>query len=355
MQVRGGEIRTDTLTLYPIEQPPPQITQNTTWESGHHYRITQNTTIMPGIQLTIEPGATIRFDGYRKIEILGTLIAVGESSQFIRWIGDDTSQTWNQINIQSANATLNQIAWCLFDGASAGIVNNASILSIRESYFKNCTLSGASFSFVSFVDVENCVFINQLNGSGVDCRNVSGGHVNFSLFVNNHRGINCQDNAYLTVENNWIGHSYGSESTAIFIQNIDPSAGDSLIISHNQIENCVWGIWVSGGVRPSSAIRYNNIANCTLRGINILPETAGNPSPVIHRNNFANINGFYIELNRVVSQADVDARWNWWGTNDPNIIENDLIWDGRDEGMAGIGYVLFEPFLSAQESNAGIQ
>ncbi len=354
MQVRGGETRTDTLTLYTVEQPPPQITQNTTWESGHHYRITQNTTVGSDVQLTIEPGVVIRFVGYTRINIWGTLIAVGEPNQFIHWISDDTSQTWNQVNLQSTGSTLNQVTWCLFDGATAGIVNNGSTLSIQRSYFKNCTLSGASFNNVSFVDVENCIFIDQHDGSGVGCSNVSGGYVHYNLFVNNNRGINCSQNAFLTIRNNWIGHSYGNESTAIFMQNISPGNEDSLIIAHNQIEYCLWGIWVSGGVRPCTAIRYNNIYNCTLRGINILPETGGDPSPQIHRNNFANIGGYYIELNRAVSNADVYAQRNWWGTTNRSVIEQDLILDGRDLG-GNIGYVLYDPPLSNQESSAGIQ
>ncbi len=354
MQVRGGETRTDTLTLYPIEQPPTQITQNTTWESGHHYRITQNTTVMPGVQLTIEPGVMVRFVGYRRIDILGTLSAVGESNQFIHWIGDDTSQTWNQVNLQSTSSTLSQVTWCLFDGATAGIVNDGSTLSIQSSYFKNCTLSGASFTNVSFVDVENCIFVDQHDGSGVGCSNVSGGYVHFNLFVNNYRGVNCTENAFLTIENNWIGHSYGDESSAIFMQYINSNSGDSLIIAHNQIEDCVWGIWVSGGVRSCTAIRYNNISHCEERAIRIYPIAGGASYPHVHRNNFLNIGGYCMELTLQVNNQDVNAQNNWWGTTNHIIIEQDLIYDGHDPGSQ-TGYILYNPPLSSSEASAGIQ
>jgi hypothetical protein len=310
---------------------------------------------MPGVQLTVEPDVTVRFDGYRRLEIMGTLVAIGESERFIRWTNNDTSQIWNQVDVQSISTTLNRVAWCVFDAATAGLVNNESTLSIQSSYFDNCSLSGVSLADVSFADVENCIFLNQYNGAGIECRNVSGGYVHHNIFANNYKGVSCMQYAFLTIENNWIGHSYGEESSAIFMQNINSNTGDSLIVTNNQIEDCVWGIWVSGNVRLCTAIRYNNITNCSLRGINIVPETGDDPFPEIHRNNLTNINGYYIELNRAVSQTDVNAKMNWWGTTNVNIIGQDLILDGRDPGSTADGFVLFEPFLTAPEPNAGIQ
>ena len=78
-----------TVNLLAERQVSGTLTENTTWESGRHYIVTSDVEVPEAVTLTIEPGAVIRFstdpsgDGFYKLKTRGTLIAGGDS---LNWI-----------------------------------------------------------------------------------------------------------------------------------------------------------------------------------------------------------------------------------------------------------------------------
>ena len=80
-----------TVNLLAERQVSGTLTENTTWESGRHYIVTSDVEVPEAVTLTIEPGAVIRFstdpsgDGFYKLKVRGTLIAVGDSLNWINF------------------------------------------------------------------------------------------------------------------------------------------------------------------------------------------------------------------------------------------------------------------------------
>jgi len=77
------------------QQVSGTITENTTWESNRHYVVTGDVEVPEGVTLTIEPGAVVRFStdqsggGYSKLKVRGTLIAVGDSLNWITFTSNE--------------------------------------------------------------------------------------------------------------------------------------------------------------------------------------------------------------------------------------------------------------------------
>ena len=56
----------NTITLLGEAEVQGTITQNTTWQRDRHFIVTEDITVPQNTNLTIEPGAAVRFDGYYK-------------------------------------------------------------------------------------------------------------------------------------------------------------------------------------------------------------------------------------------------------------------------------------------------
>ena len=74
---------------------------------AHHYIVTGNVEVPEGVTLTIEPGALIRFstdptgDGFYKLKVRGTLIAVGDSLNWITFTPLDSNPLDSKIRTTS--------------------------------------------------------------------------------------------------------------------------------------------------------------------------------------------------------------------------------------------------------------
>jgi hypothetical protein len=342
LSVNGDETRPDsTLILYPLEDVPSQIIANTTWYSGHHYRITDNVTVAQGAQLTIEPGTFILLGDFAGLDVQGSLYSVGDPNQFIHWIRDDTSFAWNQVRLLGSGQ--NQVEWNLFNGGIVGLQCYQSNLNLLRSLFVNFTGSGVSLDHIPIAQVESCLFLNNI--VGFSCAWVDSGMIRYNLFSSNNTGLKCENYSYPTIQNNWIGKS----NEGIFLQYV--SQPGACLITHNQIEQCSSGIRVSGDCFPT--ITYNEFTNDSI-GIAITPITGGPSSPIINHNNLTNIARYSVELLLAINTLDIDADSNWWGTTNPNTIEL-LILDGHDPGNHATGIVDYTPYLTSPEPSAGIQ
>lgn len=77
------------------------ITSDTTWTRlGSPYIVTGTVTVNPGITLTIQPGVEVKFDGFYKIQVNGTLNAQGSAGNLITFTSNrpiPAPQDWDHI------------------------------------------------------------------------------------------------------------------------------------------------------------------------------------------------------------------------------------------------------------------
>ncbi|MDD3051753.1 MAG: S8 family serine peptidase, partial [Candidatus Cloacimonetes bacterium] len=171
------------------------IIENTVFTADKEYILTDNLRIAEGATLTIEPGTTIKFDPDNRIDVRGSLIAVGTPENMITF-------------------TKNQ------DGLGNGLLASSSIngSDIHLSYVI-IEYQGPAFEAASpdgDLTIENCLFTNcdGINGSYFDVSNPAANmSIEKNMFYNNRRYIRFTPNSstisrsfkYNNIVNNFYG------------------------------------------------------------------------------------------------------------------------------------------------------
>ncbi len=280
---------------------------NVTWtQASSPYTLTGNVLVYNGANLTIQSGATVNLGSYY-IEVNGTLQAIGNSANPITFNG-------GQITF-----TLYGTSWNQSTGTGS-IIENAFISS--------------EISIDDGVLLNNNTIIGAISAS--------------SQFYN---GI--QYNGNPVISNNTIkgGIAIGPEGFADILGNTITGSGISIstwwldsetLIEGNLIVNNTNGIfttqWV--GSNNSPTIQNNTITNNTI-GINL-----SSPSGDVCFNNIYGNIQYNIEN---ANGNSLNATYNWWGTTDPQAI-NQTIYDTKNDFNDGT--VNFSPFLSAPNTQA---
>ena len=167
------------------------ITLDTVWDlSNSTYYIEGNVTVDYGVNLTIEPGVEVFFNGYYNLYIEGNLSAVGNESDMIKFTSNETMANvsfgdWESIHVNATGYI--DIRYCNITYANYGIsisqsesenqiqnnliTNNWIGVSIFES--TNCTLKNNNVSdnynhgiLLSHSDA-NLIQDNYLSNNGI--------------------------------------------------------------------------------------------------------------------------------------------------------------------------------------------
>jgi flagellar hook assembly protein FlgD len=212
----GTSVPSNVQTVTPIKRTVvnSDITSNTTWTvQGSPYAILNNINVTSGNTLTINPGATVQFNGNYYLAVAGTLLAQGQLGNPILFTSGQTTVAqgdWQYISLSSTSVMdYAQVEYSnqglLINNASPVIshsiirynnngiyISNGSVSSIthnkisRNDYgiFIVPTLSNTLNPAINFNDIyDNTIynFYNQITGS-----------VNFSALT-------------INAENNWWG------------------------------------------------------------------------------------------------------------------------------------------------------
>ena len=213
------------------------IYQNTTWtQANSPYLMTGSMVVFPGKTLTIEPGVQVlvtpdysfNTGNLNYLEIRGSLVAVGTSTNPIVFRTTDNSitgtQTWLGIRIKgSQGGTISMDKFQLYD-SFYGLHNDVAEPGMTYS-FSNCAFKNNNYAIQMNADMayQNCLFEN--NGVGqaaqiqygtltADSCVFSG---NFCSFTWSNY-INVTNSSFIGNQNNIIG-SPGNVSNCDFIGN----------------------------------------------------------------------------------------------------------------------------------------
>lgn len=371
------------------------ISTDTTWTLANSpYIVTGNILVEENINLTIEPGVTVKFNTNIYLRIDGTILAKGTESQMITFTSNKTSPApsdWGGIRITSIskdsifkycrvkygggengggfnNAANNlQIFFCKIENNSAeyggGIYNSGSVNIDNCKFIENfASIFGGGINNQGMATITYCSILRNIasNGGG-------GGIYNSNSAISSI--IEC-----VILENSASGTNGGggifadgsSNITSCEINNNSAFWGGGIykrnLVTSLNLLNCTISqnlATYGGGINifhagfTNTTINYCNISynshygisgncslisNSTIKG-NLGGGIQGTPSSIEY-SNLANPN-YNIYLS---SSSDVKAKYNWWGTTNTDSI-NQSIYDNYDDSNLGI--VNYKPFLTS--------
>ncbi len=213
------------------------IAADTVW-TADTVMVSGDITVEDNVILTIEPGTLVQVNGKYRFDIQGTLHAVGQPGDTIRFTchPDSTSSGWNGLYIKDLTGSMmdndsTMIRWCKFQYGIQRDANSGGCITVYG---------------YSRVQVRNSVF---LNNSGV------------------HSAIYCRSNSNFLIANNFFTHN---TTNAIYCFNADP------VIERNRFVDDAGMLQLSSG--SSTVIRNNFFGknNYTIRCYSSAPLISGN-------------------------------------------------------------------------------
>ncbi len=377
-------------------------TNTTLTKTNSPYTLTKNTTVSNGVTLTIEPGVTVNMDRDVYLQVNGTLVERGSSSEkivvnggdiiFTQFSGDWNNQTGsgsiiensilNSTSISVSNSP--EIRYNVIVGANTQLVIGAINIAGGSPSITNNTIYGGGYMHA----IEICggspvIMYNSLEG-GIDGNSsarfpvisnnvikgeviVSGGSPVISnnlitglirqVYLINNESFPVNDSSPIVSVSFGIGltgYNFGDDKlyNAVVTDNIIVgcstglcwNAGGGAIIERNLIVNNT-GDGMSIG---SNAIIENNTIDNNAVGIRIYNFNGydAGPSgnffpPTIINNNIQNNSQYNIYS---YCGSNLNATYNWWGTTDPQSIQETIYDNSFDSSLGTISSV---PCLTA--------
>ncbi|MBW6492561.1 MAG: right-handed parallel beta-helix repeat-containing protein [Lentimicrobium sp.] len=390
----------------PVVEVGGLLTGNTTWTSDNSYLVTDDLLIPAGVELTILPGVTVRFQAnrglfveYGSLKVLGNYQNVKDTVRFLSYEG----QLWKGISLISVGGANNNIIdHALIERADMGIdIRSSSWVVVRNSTIQNCLTNDIRLSNSS-----DCIITEnrmEQNGRvGIEIYSTGAGNTSSdnqitynyisdsrytNLLVRFDYGGGCRNNQ---IKYNLF---YGAEA-GIYIDNSSLNSTDNIIIQSNVFHKnggATIGFGISTGMdntlitnnlfwqneklsvqlrRGFNSVVANNIfyqnANCL--AVNLNAKNAN-----VRRNTFAentsyllNISeaaGFNAEgnnfLNNLLHEAivrnnsfmNIDISGQFWGSLDTTLMQS-MIWDYHDD--AALGELNYLPFLPGADTIAPV-
>ena len=254
------------------------------WTNTNTYIVNDDITIPVGQTLNIEQGTKIKFNGYYSLIVNGTLNAIGNENNYIKFTSNSTSPTnkdWNQILINSSS-TSSQLKYCIIEYGKKDNSDNIGIVHILGK-----------------IDIENCI-IQYSEETGISVRgNVSGINILKNKISNCSYGMSIGSDTSVTVD--------GNEVSNINLVGMRVDFSNSTILRNNKVSNCgYYGIqsW-SNTILINNNILFNIGSNIShyaimivggqpiIRNNTILSNAGGigiydsdffNPNPIVNSN-----------------------------------------------------------------------
>ena len=309
------------------------ISSDTTWTATDSpHIVVGNITVLPNVNLTLEAGTIVKFDGYFQIRMTGSALNVnGSEDNIVAFTSNQGSPTvgdWNTIFFDSGSTGI--ITYAVIEYATKGISTSDTSPTILNSELGNnsygiyisetdssptiqgCTIStneygiyGSWAGWGADIIVSKCIILDN-SGSGV---------------VND---VSCFTIKNCTIFNNTIA-------------GIQSANGNGNAIDYNTIMSNGIGVHVGAG---HSTITYNTILSNDI-GIKL------GIYPIRNAINFNNLHdNIQYDVEYVGGHDDgrVDAEYNWWGTTNTDLIGHGIYDIFDDPGLGG--WVDYEPILT---------
>jgi hypothetical protein len=189
------------------------VNTNTRWDYDTVY-LTGNVFVPNNITLTIAAGTKIVTQGYYKIDVKGSLSAIGQANKFIYFTTSDTSRlrdtsttlgSWNGLHFESitTNNDSSILQYCRIEfGKAVGLT------------MKECLGGGIFIDSSSKIRIQNCQIVDNISksgGAGIQVVNNSSPKIIENLIKNNEAigfglggGISSLENSAPLIQKNVI-------------------------------------------------------------------------------------------------------------------------------------------------------
>ncbi len=336
---------------------------------------------MTGIRLSLTPGVTVNFAGFKSLTVHGKLLAVGNETDSVIFTSDDLEYGWQGIRFDNTPETndTSRIMFCRFNNGRA--FADAPLNKGGAIYFSHFSKAVISHSLI-----ENCGSL--LQGGAIFCeysspvishnviaRNVGNAGGGGICFINNSSPVISHNTIFNNISNlNGGGGIYGSGGNAVIsdnVINVNEASnvnevaggggifvnGDGIVITRNTITYNISNTISGGGgiycTESNPKITYNTISNNEAHG------SAGGgggislnngASPVISNNTITNNRtmsitggggGIYVKSgnpainSNTISNNDAFNGGGLCFTGGANpILVNCIIW-GNEAGISG--------------------
>jgi len=357
-------------TVYASTEIVGVIASDTTWtKTDSPYTLTGPVKVNPGVTLTVEPGTTVNLNDYY-LQVEGTLYARGNDAENINFTGGSNTPPSYAITFTSSSSDWNEKTGtgCIIENAvlnsilindSSPMIRNNNIsafyaLDVNEgaAQIVNNSIKGQIGIHAGTPVIRNNAILGEINVAWaaplISSNTIEGSEQETGIAIAGNSSVTgniiygCKIGVYAVYGNSTIEKN-------LIINNVNGIVvGDP---DREYVNLYGWTILFDENFRTT--ILNNAIANNSI-GINLtyyLPNRHYsalnvNATPTILHNNIQDNTNYSIYLG---SQLGLNATDNWWGTTDPQIINQTIYDNKRDFNLAT---VVFTPFLTAPDPEA---
>ncbi|MFH1006910.1 MAG: right-handed parallel beta-helix repeat-containing protein [Candidatus Latescibacterota bacterium] len=202
-----------------------------TLSSGDVCIVTGDITVRSGDTLIIEPGVTVKFDGFYAFEINGLLKAVGTETDSILFTSNQPTpqpRDWTWIRFNGSADDSSRVAYCRIEYAQSGIYCYFSSPTITNNTITGNN-TGISCSSSSPTITDNTIAAN--GGYGIFCNSSSPTLTDNTITGNGVGGIYCWGNSSPTITNNTIT---GNNENGIYCESSSPTITNNTITGNSE-------------------------------------------------------------------------------------------------------------------------
>ncbi len=272
------------------------ISADTTWTSGSSpYWIEGNVTVDPGVNLTIEPGVEVLFNGGYSLYVEGTLYAVGEQANMIKFATNLSSPSDNdRFNIQINSSGKTTLKYSNISFAEHGI----SILGSSGNDIQQNTFTENKWSILLGSAHNNTISHNTIvdNYIGILLQESENNLIRDNGMSSNFKGINLWRSENNTIMSNDI-HDSNSQGILLFLSHENH-------IRYNYIYDN-WGNGIDLDESNSNVIFSNNISQ---NGIN--NSDYGVKADANSQLNIIYHNTFFFNNEQILAQSNMSNFWD---------------------------------------------
>lgn len=289
------------------------ITSNTTWNlSASPYFIEGDVYVDQGVNLSIEAGVEIRFNGSYSLIIDGNLTALGTPANMINFTSNQStpwSDDWDRIMVNSTGHA--DISYCNITYGNYGIyLSGSSNNYIQDNAILNNYNDGIFLHRSSNNTILNNSILDQLINNGIFLDESSGNKIkNNNISNNGWHGIHLFRSSKNIIFNNTVWDNY----RGIFGAGSDGAESELNNIAKNSIFSNNEGIRLQDFTKDNN-ITGNNISTNTVCGVNL---TSSSINSIYHNIFFNN-----------AKQAYDDGSNNFWDNGYP---KGGNLWSDFDE------------------------